>query len=44
MKRIAPALLLLVTAAPAQEVEQVTVYGSSLSGFCDGTLDAFQCV
>jgi hypothetical protein len=33
MKRIALALLLLATAAPAQEVEQVTVYGGNLSGF-----------
>ena len=33
MKRLALALLLLATAAPAQEVEQVTVYGGSLSGF-----------
>jgi hypothetical protein len=44
MKRIAMALLLLATAAPAQEIERVTVYGGSLSGFCGGTLDAFQCV
>ena len=33
MKRLALALLLLATAAPAQDVEQVTVYGGSLSGF-----------
>ena len=33
MKRLALALLLLTVAAPAQEVEQVTVYGGSLSGF-----------
>lgn len=33
MKHIALALLLLTAAAPAQEVEQVTVYGGSLSGF-----------
>jgi hypothetical protein len=33
MTRVALALLLLATAAPAQEVEQVTVYGGNLSGF-----------
>jgi hypothetical protein len=33
MKRLALALLLLTAAAPAQEVEQVTVYGGNLSGF-----------
>jgi hypothetical protein len=33
MKRIALALLLLATTAPAQEIEQVTVYGGNLSGF-----------
>ncbi|HJS45685.1 MAG TPA: hypothetical protein VJ753_04715 [Rhizomicrobium sp.] len=33
MKRVALALLLLAGPAPAQEIEQVTVYGGSLSGF-----------
>lgn len=33
MKHLVLALLLLATAAPAQEVEKVTVYGGSLSGF-----------
>lgn len=33
MKRFLLAFLLLATAAPAQEVEQVTVYGGRLSGF-----------
>ncbi len=33
MKRIALAFLLLASAAPAQDIEQVTVYGGNLSGF-----------
>ena len=33
MKRIALALLLIASHAPAQEIEQVTVYGGNLSGF-----------
>jgi hypothetical protein len=33
MKRLLLAFLLLTTTAPAQEVERVTVYGGSLSGF-----------
>ena len=33
MKRLAYALALLATAATAQDVEQVTVYGGNLSGF-----------